>query len=390
MEENTIFAFISYSRKNKNIANWLHKRLENYAYPKNIVNEEQFPPHEKYIRRVFLDTKDMQVEDRPFTDRIKKALEEAKFLILLCSKDSAKSTFVDKEIKYFLEKHDNNYSLIVPLFIDEVTSETIPNAIINTSIMNRHFPIYNTTLNEQSEANTYCFYQIVAYLLGVNFADIYNRYEIDAKKKGKRAQRRMGIAIISLLIIIIALGYAVYQRNLTIEFEKKVFPAAVVHGYEENFLTPVISHLKECNEDFTIFVMMPTSHRELQHKNRIIDINYFLKNELNIDSLTISHLPTATKRGSHIHRLMKNGEILPCIYLDFASTTSSFAEIAEYKKQHHTYKLSDIDDIIYEYTQEFIRQTQDKLKSDSVFVRFYTNRNSFIKDIKEYMKNIQK
>ena len=79
MNENTVFAFISYSRKNKNIANWLHKRLENYAYPKNIVNVEQFPPHNKYIRRVFLDTKDMQVEDRPFTDRIKKLWKRLNF-----------------------------------------------------------------------------------------------------------------------------------------------------------------------------------------------------------------------------------------------------------------------------------------------------------------------
>ena len=385
MEENTVFAFISYSRKNKNIANWLHKRLENYEYPKNIVNQEQFPPHDKYIRRVFLDTKDMQVEDRPFTDRIKNALEEAKFLIILCSKDSAKSTFVDKEIRYFLEKHNNNYSLIVPLFIDEVKGETIPNAIMNTSIMNRHFPIYNTTLNEESEANGYCYYQIVAYLLGVNFSEIYNRYEIDAKKKNKREKRRMVIAIITLFLIIMALGYAVYQRNRTIEFEKKVFPAAVVHGYEENFLTPVISHLKNRNEKFMIFVMMPTSLRELQHRNRIIDINYIMKNELNIDSLTIVHLPTATKRGNHIHRLMKNGQVLPYIYLDFASTTSSFAEIAKYKKRHYTYQQSDIDEIINEYTREFILQTQEELNTDSVFVKFYTDRNSFFKDIKAYI-----
>ena len=59
MEESKIFAFTSYSRKKKNIANWLHKRLENYAYPKSLINEEQLPPHNKYIRRIFLDTKDM-------------------------------------------------------------------------------------------------------------------------------------------------------------------------------------------------------------------------------------------------------------------------------------------------------------------------------------------
>lgn len=388
VKQQKTFAFISYSRKDKKIANWLHKKIEGYAYPKNLVNEEQRPEHPRYVRPIFLDTKDLQVEVRPFTERIQHALDEAEFLIVICSRNSAKSSFVNKEIQYFLEKHEVNYTRIVPLFVDEVQDETIPMPFISTSIMSRHFPIYNTLLNENSEANVYCFYQIVAYILGVNFSDLYNRYEVDARKKKKSAKLRIGIVLSSLLLIIIALGYAIYESQLRVEkgkelirFEKKVFPAAVVFGYEENFLSPVIHYLKEENEPFMIYVLMPTSYRGLHHQDRITDVSHSLRKALNIDSLSVAHLPTSTKRGSHIHGLMKDGKFIPGIYLDFASTTTSFIKIAEYKKGHPAYRKMSIDSIIKEYTREFIEQTNSRIEGDSVYVQFITNNKELIKNL---------
>lgn len=388
-QENKPFAFISYSRKDKKVANWLHKKIENYIYPKNIVNVDQQPPHDKYIRPIFLDTKDMQIEVRPFTERIKQALENAKFLLLICSHNSAESPFVDQEIKYFLEHHNNNYSLIVPLFIDEVRDNTIPEAIKDTTIMSRHFPIYNMALDENSEANLYCFYQIVAYLLGVSFPDIYNRYEADTKKKVKQRKTQVVIAISILSLVIIVLGIATFyyielikSKNERIKFEKKVFPAAVVHGYEENFLSPVINYLKEKNEPFQIYIMMPTSYRGLQHKDRITDINFTVKQELGVDSLSLIQLPTAMKRGSRIHMLMKNGDYIPGVYIDFASTTTSFFKIAEYKKDHPAYQNISFDEIINEYTEEFIVQTNKKLETDSIYVKFYTEKNDLVNELR--------
>lgn len=388
MKQQKTFAFISYSRKDKRIANWLHKKIEGYAYPKSLVNEEQRPAHPQYVRPVFLDTKDLQVEVRPFTERIQSALGEAEFLIVICSRNSVKSSFVNKEIQYFLEKHEGNYARIVPLFVDEVQDDTIPIPFFGTSIMSRHFPIYNTVLNENSEANVYCFYQIVAYILGVNFSDLYNRYEVDAKKKKKSAKLRIGIALLSLSLIIVALGFAIYESHLRIEkgkelikFEKKVFPAAVVFGYEENFLSPIIRYLKEENEPFIIYVTMPTSYRGLHHQDRIADVSHALRNVLKIDSLSVAHLPTSTKRGSHIHYLMKDGLSIPGIYLDFASTTTSFIKIAEYKKGHPAYRKMSIDSIISEYTGEFIEQTNKRLEGDSVYVQFVTNNQELIQHL---------
>lgn len=388
MTEQNYFAFISYSRKDKKIATWLHKKLEGYAYPQILTNENQRPPHDKYLRPIFLDTKDMQVEERPFTDRIKAALERSRFLLLICSRKAAVSSFVKKEVDYFLEHHMNNYSLIVPMFIDEVESENIPEQLIGTSIMHRHFPIYNTQLSEDSEANSYCFYQIAAYMLGVNFSDIYNRYEQDSKKKTRQERKRIGFILVALIIVVAALGFAVYESQLRIQkgrelirFEKKVFPAAVVFGYEENFLTPVIRYLRERNDNFKVYILMPTSYRGLHHQDRIADINYTLKKKLGIDSLNVEYLPTSIRRGNRVFRLMKDGKSISGIYLDFASTTTSFFKIAEYKKGHPAYRHKAIDDIICEYSDEFIVQTKEKLEDDSVYVVFVTDKEQLINEI---------
>lgn len=397
METKKYFAFISYSRKDKKVANWLHSQLEKYEYPKDLINIELQPYHEKYVRPIFLDTRDMQVEKRPFTDRIQSALANSRFLLLISSRNAAKSQFVEQEITYFLNTHDNNYSLIIPLFIDDVTDDSIPNRIKGTSIMERHFPIYNTLLSEESEANKYCLYQIVAYMLGVNFSDIYNRYEVYSSIKRSKTRKKIGFLITALCLIAASLGLALYQGLKAVEkgeelvkFERNVFPAAVVFGYEENFLRPVINHLKEETEDFYVYVFMPTSNRDLRHRDRIIDINRYLKHELSIDSICVERLNTTTKRGSTVYRLVKDGEYIPSVYIDFASTTTSFFKIAEYKMKHPEYQSYSLDDIISDYTSSFISLTNKELKNDSIYLKFITDKDVLAKDIAQIIKSDNK
>lgn len=256
---------------------------------------------------------------------------------------SAVSPFVNKEIQYFAETHEYNMARVVPLFIDEVDG-SIPSAFDGTTIMQRHFPIYNSHLLKSSEANNYCFYQIISYILKLNFSDVYNRYEI-ATKKALRKRRNIFIGVISLLIIIsvilassfylyrLASNKALERKQQLIEFEKKVFPQAVVHGYERNFITPVINHLKDKGESFMIYVLMPKNERELMHQDRVGDFEYEAKRTMGIDSISIVSLPTRTKRGSRVMRIAKNGEYLNGVYLDFATTTTSFLDIAKFKKK---------------------------------------------------------
>ena len=382
---NEYYAFISYSRKDFEVANWLHDKLEHYRYPKESVHITYKPKNEKFISPVFMDVKDLNSTDRPFSDDIQVALRNSTYLIVLCSKNSAKSSFVDYEVRYYLDCHNGDTSRIVPLFIDKVEEDTIPEIVHESDIMKRHFPIYNTILGKKSEANEYCFYQIVSYMLKLDFSTVYNRFEAYRTKKRQRRTTSMIYAILALVITACALWMQYRSQKRLTEFEKKVFPAAIVFGYEENFLTPVINYLKlQTQEDFVIYVLLPKNKGDLKHRKRILDLRYDISRTLNVDSVYSKRLNTETERGNNVFQLYREGQALPNVYLDFAETTTAFIRVADYKRKGSSdYKNMDDDMIILEYAQSFKEQTLELLKEDSVYVRIFLDKQEMLNEIKQ-------
>lgn len=388
-------AFISYSRKDLTVARWLHTKLEKYPYPQDLTHPDHRPYDDKRFRPVFLDLKDLSPTEHPFNETIKGAIANAKFLILLCSANAAKSQYVDKEVHYFLKTHNNDYVKIVPIFIDRVDYDTIPPCIFNTPVMERHFPIYNTTLRPNSEANLCCFYQAVAYLLGTDFNLIYDRYEQYAIRKRRRFHIRIALLIVLLLAIIVEMFFL--TRNLQqkveaerrqTEFEKRVYPKSIVMGYHKNFLQPVINYLKASGSDFHIMILMPTNEKEIDsQQKRLQETHNIIAHQLGIDSLSFVTLNTDMKRGSKITVINSSDSTFSNVYLDFATTTSSFKGIAEYKRQNEYYKQTDINELINEYAQTFIAETNEELGADSVYVEFYTTRDNLIHRLKTYKQN---
>jgi hypothetical protein len=111
------FAFISYSRKDSRVAAWLQKRLEWFRFPLKLVPEDRRPPNPKYVRPVYRDKTNLEVTDEHYWPNIRRALEESRFLIVLCSPNSAKSEPVNMEVKHFLEVHGGDTSRVVPVII---------------------------------------------------------------------------------------------------------------------------------------------------------------------------------------------------------------------------------------------------------------------------------
>lgn len=106
------FAFISYAREDMDVAGWIHSKLEKYPYPKEFVKEENRPSHPYLIRKIFIDTQDLPVTINKYTDNIRKAISESRYMIVICSEHSASSVHVSEEIRYFLETHEKRGTLI--------------------------------------------------------------------------------------------------------------------------------------------------------------------------------------------------------------------------------------------------------------------------------------
>ena len=160
---------------------------------------------------------------------------------------------------------------------------------------------------------------------------------------------------------------------------------AIVFGYEENFLTPVINYLKlQTQEDFVIYVLLPKNKGDLKHRKRILDLRYDISRTLNVDSVYSKRLNTETERGNNVFQLYREGQALPNVYLDFAETTTAFIRVADYKRKGSSdYKNMDDDMIILEYAQSFKEQTLELLKEDSVYVRIFLDKQEMLNEIKQ-------
>lgn len=114
-DEYKYWAFISYSHRDEEWARWLHKSLETYRVPKKIVGREtRLGAVPRRIFPVFRD-RDELPGAADLGGKLKNALRQSRYLIVICSPHSAKSQWVNEEVKTFkaLGREDRVLCLIV-------------------------------------------------------------------------------------------------------------------------------------------------------------------------------------------------------------------------------------------------------------------------------------
>ena len=109
----TYYAFISYNHRDERIAKWLQLKLEHYRLPaiarKELGKDVKIRPVFRYAVNLALCS---------LRDQIKRELEASKYLIVICSPNSAKPNirgehWVNDEVKHFIEM--NRKDRIIPV-----------------------------------------------------------------------------------------------------------------------------------------------------------------------------------------------------------------------------------------------------------------------------------
>ncbi len=95
-------AFISYKHapEDNRIAEAVHKGLERFHIPRKIRKKTGI----KRINRIFRDKDELPITS-DLSDSISNALEDADYLIVICSTNTKESAWVPREIEYFLKNH---------------------------------------------------------------------------------------------------------------------------------------------------------------------------------------------------------------------------------------------------------------------------------------------
>jgi len=184
------WAFISYSHADRKWGDWLHSALETYRVPKGLAGKTsrdgKIPVR---VFPIFRDREELSASAE-LGVKIDEALRQSRYLIVICSPHSAKSRWVNEEIKAFkkLGREDRLLALIVdgePNASDTVSrgsaeDECFPEAMRfrvddqGRLTSDRTEPIAaDTRLGKDGKANAKL--KLIAGLLGVGFDELRQR-----------------------------------------------------------------------------------------------------------------------------------------------------------------------------------------------------------------------
>lgn len=168
----TTYAFISYSHRDISVAKWLQNKLEAFKLPTEIHND--IDAGSRYLRPVFRDQSDLNTGI--LSDELRKHLKESRFLILLCSKNSARSAWVSDEAKAFVEM--GRLDRIIPVIIpnQDVGEEVFfPEFLRNYFREHPEKELLGVNLGEEGKEKALI--RIISRMLDVSFDSLWKRHQ---------------------------------------------------------------------------------------------------------------------------------------------------------------------------------------------------------------------
>ena len=216
------YAFISFQNADAAQALWLQKAIENYRIPSVLRRKDADLP--RRIRPCFCYLNDIHAREELMTE-LKERMEQSRYLIVVCSKNSAQSTFVNSGIDYFISL--GRRDKIIPVIIDgipysgDTQTECFPEAL------RRNFPkhtdplldhqILGINLNESGVGNSRArrkraLLMIVARMLNIEFDGLALR-----DKQRNTRLRVLGTAIVGIVIAAMA---AIWIEAQTVDIEE--------------------------------------------------------------------------------------------------------------------------------------------------------------------------
>ncbi len=241
------FIFISYRRLD---ADWkagvyFQRQLEKFRYPVSQVDESWRPSHPKYVRSVFRDRRNLKNTGNSFTEDIKQALTDSRYLLVLCSPNSAASPWVNDEIEYFLETHNHDLSLVIPVVLSgepHLEGETcLPPALRLEAITSRNLPSMIPDPGDSEKTGWEAgLVQSLSYILHVDRERI--KRSIDEEE---RRRRNVILSIIStaLVICLCLTAWALYAERVATIAKQQAVSTLAMSDFQES------ARLIEATED---------------------------------------------------------------------------------------------------------------------------------------------
>jgi tetratricopeptide (TPR) repeat protein len=191
-------AFLSYSHRDAHWARWLLRKLEGYRVPKRLVGTPgRDGPIPARLGAMFRDRDELPTAG-DLSSTIREAISESTSLIVICSPASARSQWVDAEVRAFMEqgRGDRVFCFIVE------GDPTVDKCFPPCAIQDGREPLA-ADARKEGDGRERAFLKLVAGLLGVGFDALVQR---ETQRRNRRlvyvaAASVAGMAIASTLAV---------------------------------------------------------------------------------------------------------------------------------------------------------------------------------------------
>ena len=231
-------AFISYCSADAKWAKWIQKSIEYYRIPSFIRKND--PSLNRRIGKVFLDTTDLNGSH--LQSPIHNAMDQSKWLIVVCSPHAVMSDWVNDEVLHFIEtgKGDRIIPVIVSgrPYANDPVDECFPEAIRVMKGTDNELLGISVDKSGKKQASV----KIISTILGITFDTLWQRH---VRRRKTQIGIISGIAALLVTLVFLLCAYTHTRKEYYADFsEEWGLPSGITPLSKEQ-----VKH-RECSFEF--------------------------------------------------------------------------------------------------------------------------------------------
>lgn len=207
-------AFISYNHRDRDWAVWLHRALERYRVPKRLwghaapwgLLEARLPP-------VFRD-RDELATSTDLAASVRDALTESATLIVICSPNSAKSKWVNEEIRTFVESGRRQHIRLIIVDGEPHSADPDRECLPPFLLRDGEPEPLAADVRKEADGRDGARLKILAGILGLSYDDLRQR---EAARRQKRLAALATGTMIGFVVMSGLTAFALISRSEAVE-----------------------------------------------------------------------------------------------------------------------------------------------------------------------------
>jgi MTH538 TIR-like domain (DUF1863) len=262
------WAFISYSRNDESWAKSLHRRLEGYRVPRRIrpVQDSDVPSADR-LRPVFRD-QDELAASADLGARLRDALDRSRYLIVLASRASAKSKWVNAEVRHLIDANRANDILI--MVIDGEPGRHPGRGVLPEALNGLAEEPLWVDARRSAKPSRSSFLRLVAGMLGVGFDALWQRDR-------RRRRFRFAAWMASIALVAGSTGTVIWRQQMRQEENK---PERQVAAFREFFVADILKTARGLDPTFdAVAVDFEILRTDDLNRDSLVDFFVFNKTE---------------------------------------------------------------------------------------------------------------